>query len=162
MAARPLVFNAIPDLGATRPEFLDRALIIDFHDIRPSLRRDERQFWGEFEAARPPILGALLDAMCGDDLAGWTLCLPHRCLTASPPSDSQTTGLLLLRLRRAEPPAPAAEQLQHLMMILQQPKPIAHAHHIYLGGCETIVELLFVDWIQRAGGFVKECVGGMI
>ena len=62
-ATRPLVFNAIPDLGASRPDFLDRALIIEFHDIKPELRRDERQFWREFEAARPPILGALLDAV---------------------------------------------------------------------------------------------------
>ncbi|MBZ5617446.1 MAG: hypothetical protein LAQ69_01745 [Acidobacteriia bacterium] len=62
-ATRPLVFNAIPDLGATRPDFLDRALIIDFYDIKPELRRDESQFWHEFEAARPPILGALLDAV---------------------------------------------------------------------------------------------------
>ena len=62
-ATRPLVFNAIPDLGATRPDFLDRALIIDFHDIKPEVRRDERQFWSEFEAARPRILGALLDAV---------------------------------------------------------------------------------------------------
>ena len=62
-ATRPLVFNAIPDLGATRPDFLDRALIIDFHDIKPELRRDESQFWREFEAARPSILGALLDAV---------------------------------------------------------------------------------------------------
>ena len=62
-ATRPLVFNAIPDLGASRPDFLDRALIIDFHDIRSESRRDERQFWREFEAARPRILGALLDAV---------------------------------------------------------------------------------------------------
>ena len=62
-ATRPLVFNAIPDLGATRPDFLDRALIIDFHDIKPQARRDERQFWREFERARPQILGALLDAV---------------------------------------------------------------------------------------------------
>ncbi len=62
-ATRPLVFNAIPDLGATRPDFLDRALIIEFHDIKPEQRRDERQFWREFEAVRPRILGALLDAV---------------------------------------------------------------------------------------------------
>ena len=29
----------------------------------PQARRDERQFWREFEAARPRILGALLDAV---------------------------------------------------------------------------------------------------
>ena len=62
-ATRPLLFNAIPDLGASRPDFLDRALIIDLHDIRPELRRDERQLWREFEGARPRILGALLDAV---------------------------------------------------------------------------------------------------
>jgi len=62
-AARPLVFNAIPDLGATRPDFLDRSLIIEFHDIKPERRREEKQFWSEFEAARPRILGALLDAV---------------------------------------------------------------------------------------------------
>ena len=65
-ATRPLVFNAIPDLGAARPDFLDRALIIEFEDIKPQLRRDERQFWREFEAVQPRILGALLDAVvCG-------------------------------------------------------------------------------------------------
>ncbi len=62
-ATRPLVFNAIPDLGATRLDFLDRSLIIEFHDIKPEQRRDERQFWREFEAVRPRLLGALLDAV---------------------------------------------------------------------------------------------------
>jgi hypothetical protein len=62
-ATRPLVFNAIPDLGAARPDFLDRALIVEFNDIRPEQRRDEHQFWLQFELARPRILGALLDAV---------------------------------------------------------------------------------------------------
>jgi hypothetical protein len=62
-ATRPLVFNAIPDLGAARPDFLDRALIVDFLDIKPEMRRDEGRFWCEFEDARPRILGALLDAV---------------------------------------------------------------------------------------------------
>ena len=62
-ATRPLVFNAIPDLGAARPDFLDRALIVDFFDMKPEMRRDEAQFWREFEQARPRILGALLDAV---------------------------------------------------------------------------------------------------
>ena len=61
-ATRPLVFNAIPDLGAARPDFLDRAVIVEFLDIKPEMRRDEAQFWREFEEARPRILGALLDA----------------------------------------------------------------------------------------------------
>jgi hypothetical protein len=62
-ATRPMVFNAIPDLGAARPDFLDRAVIVEFLDMKPGMRRDEAQFWREFEQVRPRILGALLDAV---------------------------------------------------------------------------------------------------
>jgi hypothetical protein len=62
-ATRPLVFNAIPDLGAARPDFLDRALIVELQGIRPDVRRDERCLWREFDEARPRILGTLLDAL---------------------------------------------------------------------------------------------------
>ena len=61
-ATHPLVFNAIPDLGTARPDFLDRALIVEFLSIKPETRRDEAQFWREFSERRPRILGALLDA----------------------------------------------------------------------------------------------------
>ena len=61
-ATRPLVFNAIPDLGTARPDFLDRALIVEFLSIKPEIRRDEAQFWREFSERQPRILGALLDA----------------------------------------------------------------------------------------------------
>ncbi|MGC2495929.1 hypothetical protein [Candidatus Binatus sp.] len=61
-ATRPMVFNAIPDLGAARPDFLDRAVIVEFLEMKPEMRRDEAQFWREFEEIRPRILGALLDA----------------------------------------------------------------------------------------------------
>ena len=61
-ATRPLVFNAIPDLGTARPDFLDRALIVEFLSITPELRLDEARFWSEFAERRPRILGALLDA----------------------------------------------------------------------------------------------------
>jgi len=64
-ATRPLVFNAIPDLGAARPDFLDRAVIVEFLDIPVEMRRDEAQFWREFEELRPRILGALLDVVVG-------------------------------------------------------------------------------------------------
>jgi hypothetical protein len=47
-ATRPLVFNAIPDLGNVRPDFLDRALIIEFLSIPPEARRDEETYWTEF------------------------------------------------------------------------------------------------------------------
>ncbi len=40
-ATRPLVFNAIPDLGTARPDFLDRALIVEFLSFTPEVRRDE-------------------------------------------------------------------------------------------------------------------------
>jgi hypothetical protein len=62
-ATRPLVFNAIPDLGAARPDFLDRAVIVEFLNIKLEMRCDEAQFWREFEEVRPRILGALLDAV---------------------------------------------------------------------------------------------------
>ena len=61
-ATRPLVFNAIPDLGTARPDFLDRALIVEFLSIKPETRRDEAHFWREFSERQPRILGALLDA----------------------------------------------------------------------------------------------------
>ena len=61
-ATRPLVFNAIPDLGAARPDFVDRALIVEFLSMAPETRRDEAQFWREFSERQPRILGALLDA----------------------------------------------------------------------------------------------------
>jgi len=57
-----MVFNAIPDLGAARPDFLDRAVIVEFLDLKPEMRRDEAHFWRAFEEVRPRILGALLDA----------------------------------------------------------------------------------------------------
>jgi hypothetical protein len=62
-ATRPLVLNAIPDLGSARPDFLDRAIIVEFLGIKPEVRRDQGRFWREFEEARPQILGALLDAV---------------------------------------------------------------------------------------------------
>src|SRR5580658_5410647 len=62
-ATRPRVFNAIPELGTARPDFLDRALIVEFLSIRPEMRRDEAGYWREFSERRPRILGALLDAV---------------------------------------------------------------------------------------------------
>ncbi len=61
-ATRPLVFNAIPELGTARPDFLDRALIIESLELKPERRRDEAEFWRAFEEVRPRVLGALLDA----------------------------------------------------------------------------------------------------
>ena len=76
-ATRPIVFNAIPDLGAARPDFLDRAVIVEFLDMKPEMRRDEELFWREFEEVRPRILGALLDPLCPD----LGICLPSRSIS---------------------------------------------------------------------------------
>jgi hypothetical protein len=59
-ACRPVVLNGIEDV-ATRPDLLDRSLLV--RPPRIQRRREERHFWAEFEAARPRLLGALLDAV---------------------------------------------------------------------------------------------------
>ena len=56
------MLNAIPELGTARPDFLDRALIVEFLGLPPELRRDEARYWSEFSERQPRILGALLDA----------------------------------------------------------------------------------------------------
>ena len=59
-ATRPICLNGITEF-ATRDDLLDRSLIIKLPTIPPSKRKDEKDFWSEFEEARPKILGALLD-----------------------------------------------------------------------------------------------------
>jgi hypothetical protein len=61
-AMRPCVLTSIEDL-ATRGDLLDRGILIDLPPIPDSQRRPERTFWPEFTAARPRILGGLLDAV---------------------------------------------------------------------------------------------------
>jgi putative DNA primase/helicase len=61
-AQRPIVLNGIGDLAA-RPDLADRALSITLPPIPDDQRREEREFWAAFKAARPKILGALLDAV---------------------------------------------------------------------------------------------------
>jgi hypothetical protein len=61
-AQRPIVLNGIGDLAA-RPDLADRALSIMLPPIPDDQRREERELWAAFEAARPKILGALLDAV---------------------------------------------------------------------------------------------------
>jgi len=60
-AQRPIILNGISDLVA-RPDLTDRSLSINLPPIPDEQRREEREFWAAFEAARPKILGALLDA----------------------------------------------------------------------------------------------------
>lgn len=61
-AQRPVILNGIEEL-ATRGDLLDRALVLYLPTIGKPERRTERDLWSEFEAARPAILGALLDAV---------------------------------------------------------------------------------------------------
>ena len=64
-ARRPVVLNGIPDL-VRFPDLADRSLLVRLEAIRDGGRCDEARFWRAFEAERPRLLGALLDAVaCG-------------------------------------------------------------------------------------------------
>jgi len=60
--ARPVITNGIGGL-ATRADLLDRTIRIDCPRIKKCDRRPEKSFWRDFDAARPRLLGALLDAV---------------------------------------------------------------------------------------------------
>lgn len=61
-AQRPILINGIPDLAA-RPDLGDRALSLTLPAIPEGQRRPESELWRNFEAERPELLGALLDAV---------------------------------------------------------------------------------------------------
>jgi len=61
-ACRPILLNGISQF-ATRGDVLDRALTLTLPRIPDSQRKDERTFWSDFEAARPALLGAFLEAV---------------------------------------------------------------------------------------------------
>jgi len=63
-ATRPAILNGITDV-ATRPDFLDRALLVNLPRIPAEERRSEAELWRAFEEARPRILGGLFDAVSG-------------------------------------------------------------------------------------------------
>jgi hypothetical protein len=64
-AARPILLNGIEDVIG-RPDLADRAIFLTLPPIADRRRRSERQFWRDFEVARPRVLGSLLDAAaCG-------------------------------------------------------------------------------------------------
>lgn len=60
-ASRPVILNGIDDI-VTRPDLADRALFLTLEPIPEERRRPERELWAAFEAERPRILGALLNA----------------------------------------------------------------------------------------------------
>jgi hypothetical protein len=61
-AARPVILNGIEDI-VTRPDLADRAVFLTLDPIPEERRRPEQELWMAFEAERPRILGALLDAV---------------------------------------------------------------------------------------------------
>ena len=63
-AARPIVLNGIPSL-TDRADLADRAVTIHLATITEESRNPEDELISAFEAKRPLILGALLDAVAG-------------------------------------------------------------------------------------------------
>jgi len=61
-ATRPVILNGIEDI-VTRPDLADRAVFEVLEPIPEERRRAEAELWAAFEAERPRILGALLDAV---------------------------------------------------------------------------------------------------
>ena len=61
-AARPMILNGIEDIVA-RPDLADRAVFLMLEPIPEESRRPEAELWAAFEAARPRLLGVLLDAV---------------------------------------------------------------------------------------------------
>lgn len=61
-AMRPVIVNGIEDLAA-REDLADRSLLVTLPPMPDTRRRPEAELWREYEAARPRILGALLDAV---------------------------------------------------------------------------------------------------
>jgi hypothetical protein len=61
-AARPVILNGIEDI-VERPDLADRAVFLTLDPIPEEHRRPEAELRAAFEAERPRILGALLDAV---------------------------------------------------------------------------------------------------
>jgi hypothetical protein len=63
-AVRPVALNGITDF-ADAPDLLDRAVVLRHPALAPGGRRTERELWAAFDAARPRLLGAVLDRAAG-------------------------------------------------------------------------------------------------
>jgi hypothetical protein len=61
-AERPIMLNGINDV-VTRPDLLDRAIVVTLDPIPDDKRRSESDLDTEFDKAHPAILAALLDAV---------------------------------------------------------------------------------------------------
>jgi hypothetical protein len=62
---RPIILNGIPDDLADRGDLADRAIVLELPVLDENAQKFEEEFWSDFEAARPRILGALLDGVSG-------------------------------------------------------------------------------------------------
>lgn len=63
-AMRAQIVNGINRV-VLRGDLQERSILVTLLYIPKDERREEKRFWAEFEAARPKILGALLDAVSG-------------------------------------------------------------------------------------------------
>jgi hypothetical protein len=61
---RVVLLNGI-NVVAEKLDLLDRCYLAELAEIPAQQRRDEQAFWRAFEAAKPRLLGALLDALVG-------------------------------------------------------------------------------------------------
>jgi Bifunctional DNA primase/polymerase, N-terminal len=61
---KPVILNGITDV-VSRPDLLDRAIVVALPPILDEERRPEAELWEEFEQARPAILASLFDAVSG-------------------------------------------------------------------------------------------------
>ena len=58
----PQIINGIGDV-VSRPDLLDRALLVNMKPIDEKERRDEQQFWSDFRLDQASLFGAMLDAI---------------------------------------------------------------------------------------------------
>ena len=61
-AMRPQILNGINPV-ALRGDLQERSISVELLPISKDERREEKKFWEEFEAVRPKIFGAILDAV---------------------------------------------------------------------------------------------------
>jgi hypothetical protein len=59
---RPVLITSIEDVIG-QPDLLDRSLAIELQPIPDEARKTEARLWADFDAARPGILGGLLDVI---------------------------------------------------------------------------------------------------
>jgi hypothetical protein len=61
-AMRPVILNGIDSL-VSRADLADRAILLELPRIQDNNRQREADFWREFEAAQPGIMGAVFDCL---------------------------------------------------------------------------------------------------